>query len=319
MKDNSIWTYIGLLFVPSKRKEKLLTQLKNLRCVEHNKWHDDKNRCLKNCNFHEKNYTEIHYRFLHRSNARFRIAKRWIKFIINNGIDHGYISFNILGLNLSKMDLDLFGDKKGRHYTIYNRFFRSILKGSISYFYPNYEKVKISNIYHDKGGQQNHDYFPWHTMYKLSSSVDNLEFCCDTIEFIDSDHRKSKKAESHLIQLIDLILGATVINFHAQTQNKQQRKIGLIFKPALEIIIDRKKTTRGWYGKYYKIPKFTRKCAVSFFPKDHCEINKSSFQINLNGNLATMTSNKDNYYFNRRILLQDNSFLKLDEWIHKSK
>ena len=60
MKDNSIWTYIGLLFVPTKRKEKLLEQLRNLRCVEHSKWHDDKTKCPQNCNYHEKNNTEIY-------------------------------------------------------------------------------------------------------------------------------------------------------------------------------------------------------------------------------------------------------------------
>ncbi len=315
MKDNSIWTYIGLLFVPSKMKIKLLEFLSNLRCVEHNKWSHDKTKCPQNCNYHEKNFTEIHYQVLHRSNARYRIAKKWIEFIINKGIRNGYLSFNILGLNISKMNLNLFGDKKGRHYTIYNRFFRSILKGSISYFYNKYEKVIISKIYHDKGGQQYHQYFPWHAIYKLGQNINKLEISPDNIEFIDSDHRKSKLDESHLIQLIDLILGATVINFHVQTQNIQQRKIGLIFKPALEIIIDRKQKSSGWYGKYYSRSKFTRKCAVSFFPKVQCDVNSKNFHTNLNGNLTTLKPNENYYYFNRKILLQKDIFSKLDKWL----
>ncbi len=316
MRDNSIWTYIGLLFVPSKKKEKLLKLLKNLRCVENNKWYKDKSKCPQNCNYHEKNNTEIHYSALHRSNARFRISKRWIRFAITNGLRQGFLTFNILGLNHSKLNLDLFGDKKGSHYNIYNRFFRTNLEGSINYFYKKYEKIIINNIYHDRGGQQNHRYFPWHTIVKLGSNTNKIEFHSDKIKFLDSDHKKSKMEESHLIQFIDLILGATVINFHAQSQNKQKRKIGLIFQPALTTIIDRKQTPTGWYGKYYKTPTFTRKCAVSFFPKDNFDLEDEYSQINLNGNLATLKPNEKNFFHNREILLQDDSFTKLDRWLH---
>ena len=68
--------------------------------------------------------------------------------------------------------------------------------------------------------------------------------------------------------------------------------------------------------KYYNISKFTRKCAVSFFPKDHCDLNNINFQTNLNGNLTTQKPNENYYYFNRKILLQKDLFSKLDEWLY---
>lgn len=313
-EDNSDWTYIGLLFVPLKKKEELLKFLMDLRCIKYKKWHNDVAMCSQKCGYHEKNNTEIHYSALKRTNARYRIAKEWIEFIINKALPRGYLNFNILGLNLSKMNLKLFGEKKGSYYNIYNRFFRSIVKGSLNYFYKDYEKIIINKIYHDKGGQQNHRFFPWHLMYKLGSEIKRLEFNSNEVEFIDSDHRKSKMEESHFIQLIDLILGATLINLHGQSQNEEQRKIGLIFQPALKTIIDRKKSKSGWYGKYYK-SKFKHKCAISFFPDEKVNLDRKNTQNDLFGNLTRTVINEKYYYYNRKILLKGKEPPNLNKWL----
>jgi len=43
--DESIWMYLGALFVPLSKKDTLLSKLLNLRCIKHNSWHWDENNC----------------------------------------------------------------------------------------------------------------------------------------------------------------------------------------------------------------------------------------------------------------------------------
>lgn len=55
---------------------------------------------------------------------------------------------------------------------------------------------------------------------------------------------------------------------------------------------------------------------MSFFPKDLSIVDYETSQINLNGSLAPMKSYDDNFYFNRKLLLQKNKFSKLDKWFN---
>ncbi len=74
----------------------------------------------------------------------------WIKdFLIerNNLGNKGLVYFNILGLNLTNMDLECFGENRSRDLTIYNRFFRTALKGGAKYFFAEYDEIVVRNIY----------------------------------------------------------------------------------------------------------------------------------------------------------------------------
>ena len=314
--DNSKWAYIGALFVPLEKKEDLMLGLNNLRCINHKNWHQNEDDCPCKCNFHTRNNTEIHYSELDRTSARSKIAENWLNFLIDKALRKNFLNFNILGLNLSNMNLDLFGGLKGRDLNIYNRFFRSMIKGSLNYFYGKYDEITINNIYHDKGSQQNHKYFPWHIMYKLSSEMERIKFLSDKIIFINSDHRNSHQEESQLIQLIDLILGATVINLHDQSKKKAQRTIGLLFQPILKIILDRKKGNNAYYGHYYHDKRVTRKCGISFFPEKKLLLNESGDQIDLFGKLISDEVIQKFYYYQRDLLLKKN-LQTLDKWLKK--
>ncbi len=57
--DNSVWTYLGVLFVPKECKDYHLRMLNNLRCIQHQDWKT--NACPHNCGYHDKNNTVIHY------------------------------------------------------------------------------------------------------------------------------------------------------------------------------------------------------------------------------------------------------------------
>ncbi|HEC87590.1 MAG TPA: hypothetical protein ENI49_07000 [Thermoplasmatales archaeon] len=319
--DNSVWMYIGALFVPINFKDYCLTKLNNLRCVKYGNWHDEESECPQQCGFHEDNDTEIHYKNLHKSksDAGPKIAKNWInKFMIQESCQKHRkpVYLNILGLNLSNMNLELFGENKGRDLTIYNRFYRSVLKGGINYFFRDYRRITIRQIYHDKGSQETHELFSWHPIYRIGLESEKIKIERDEIEFIDSDHRKSGKKESHFIQLIDLILGATYVCLHNPSDRREKKEVGLAFKPALTVLLDRKKNPNNNYmeGSYYH-SNYYRTYQISFFPKKKMELDEIFNQLDVYGNQMTENMRiEDNFYYDRPILLTDPSQRDLTGW-----
>jgi hypothetical protein len=308
--DNSIWNYIGLLFVPVKKKEEVLKTLKNLRCIKNENWYDDNSNCPHRCGYHRKNNTEIHFNELDKQNARFRIAKRWINYVIRKGVFREDFYFNIIGINLTNLNLKLFGERSSkRDCNIYSRFFRSTFSGALNYLFKSFKKIVIKRIFHDIGPQQEHDYFPWHMMTKLDQNLENIKFKNPNIKFIDSDHRRSNLDESQYIQLIDLILGATLLNLHKQSKQNEQREVALIFKPSLKTLLSRKKINGEYYGygKYYN-SKYYRKCSISFFPKK--QIKKEKLERN-----DISLEKDDNFYFNREIILTQGKQTSLEKFL----
>ena len=104
--NNSTWIYLGALFVPVDSKESYLKLLNNLRCIEYQDWKCDQSACLHPCKYHDKNNTEIHYKKMRGSNARFRIAEKWIDLFLKRVQvgDNKKLYINLLGLNLFFMN-----------------------------------------------------------------------------------------------------------------------------------------------------------------------------------------------------------------------
>lgn len=314
--DHSHWMYIGILFVPLQIKNRLLAELLNKRCISHSSWVWKESECPFNCGFHDKNDTEIKYQTLHRLNARYRIARRWLQeFLIeeNNKNDRGLVFFNILGLNLKNMELESFGSDRNRDLTIYNRFFRTVLSGGVNFFFAEYEKKIIKKIYHDEGSQETHDYFPWHPGYKINMKFGEKLFIEDEkIEFVDSNHRryssKDLMEKSQLIQFIDLILGTVFCCLHNPTEKEEKRRIGMIMKPLLSRLLKNPLNARSSYHYY-------RKQSVSFFPRNKITSKDEDFQqIDLSGNLLQQDNIIDNFYTNRPILLESENQTRLDDF-----
>jgi hypothetical protein len=309
--DNSKWMYFGTLFVPSEKKESLLQQLNNLRCIKTNNWHPDISTCEDRCGYHDKNNTEIHYKELAESNARFRIAQNWIKFVRDERSPKTdrLFYFNILGLNLSAMNLEMFGERSS-DLTIYNRFYRTTILSGLKYFFKN-RKVVIQNIFHDKGSQEFHEYIPWHAIHKIDLTNENISIIPENIQFIDSDHRKSGIEESHLIQLTDILLGATYACLHNPSAELQKQKVGDLFKPALTCLLDRHESENGpMIGSYYK-SKFYRTGQVCFFPKNKFDMRTASLDVY---NFERRIGN-GKFYYDRQIQIADSSEVKLDRWL----
>jgi len=290
--DNSTWMYLIVLFVPQEFKENNLILLNNLRCKQYKNWNETVSTCPHQCGFHDKNDTEIHFRELHRSNARLQI--------------------------LSNMKLGLFGDDTDRDLTIYNRFYRTALKSGLSYFFNCYKKISITKIYHDRGSQELHKLFPWHSIKKINIDSGKVKIEEDEIVFIDSDHRISGRKESHFIQLADLILGATHTCLHNPSEKDQKKEIALAFMPALKTILDRKRSQKGDYmeGSYYK-SNYYRTQQVSFFPNKKMDVDEALNQLDVNGRIldnSVLTKREDCFYYDRPILLNSTSQSSLTRW-----
>jgi len=315
--DKSVWMYLGALFVPVTKKYELLNRLLNLRCVGYGSWHWDESDCPHKCGYHDRNNTEIHFKEIHRHRSKFEIAKRWLEFLIeeNNKNDLGLVYFYILGIELSKLNLERFGEDKGRDLNIYNRFFRTLISGGVKYFFGEYNSIVIGNIYHDKGSQEEHEYFPWYTPYRLNISEDNIRVINDEVIFVDSDHRNyptedgiDLSHESQFIQFIDLILGSIHCCLHASATRKEKIELALIIKPLLERLMNRPQNKNSSYH-YYK------KQQIQFFPRRM--ISEFSVKVVKQLDLVDSTSDikrlySDNFYTKRPIKLRDLSQSTLD-------
>jgi len=265
--------YLGALFVPTGYKTEVLKSLNNLRCIKNHHWNNSDSDCPEGCRYHEENNTEIHFKEIHRSSARYMIAKNWINFFDKEACQkHQKMLYcNIIGINLSNISYCEFGSGK-TELNIYNRFYRTLLMGGLNYFFKEYSSIVINSIFHDRGSQEYHEFFPWHPIQQTESKIDRLSIYCDEIKFIDSDHRKSKSEESHFIQFIDLILGATFSTIHNSSSNQRKKDVCDLFRPTLRRLLDREKNTNGqMIGDYYK-SNYYRTYQISFFPKNAHEI-----------------------------------------------
>lgn len=231
IEGNQHWAYIGLLIVPLDLENHLITTLCNLRCGNKNNkngWAD----CGMNCSYHEKNDKEIHYKESKSADV-YHIAKKWINFASRDG---NFTFFYILGLNLTNLDYSCFGSHcpSERFEIIYNRFFRSALSKSVKCYYHSYDSIIIENIFHDKSEIENHYYFPWHSIYRLEKEDPKISFGNEKIIFIDSNHQLSGSNKSHLIQYIDILMGAIFNALHWESKDEKKENLALTIHPLLQ-------------------------------------------------------------------------------------
>jgi hypothetical protein len=296
--------YLGALFVPIGYKTEVLGNLNDLRCIKNKKWNMQEFNCSNSCRFHKENNTEIHFKEIHKSNARFIIAKNWISFFSKEACQkHRKMLYcNILGINLSNISYSEFGSGGKTELNMYNRFYRTLLMSGLSYFFKDYTSIVINSIFHDRGCQEYHEFFPWHPIRKTESSIEKLSIFCDKIEFIDSDHRKSKTEESQFIQFIDVILGATFSGIHDSSNNPQKKEACKLFKPVLHKLLDRNKNTNGqMFGDYYQ-SNYYRTYQIAFFPKNKMTSEDVITYLDLEGNILKKEKlNEDNFYYSRVI------------------
>ncbi|WP_407374052.1 hypothetical protein [Methanobrevibacter sp.] len=178
---NKRYIGIGCLFVPTSFKYKLANKLISYRCLndaDNSKWLIDHNSCeiFKKGKCTEKNHInndcEIHYAKFRKgmSYSRKTISTKWIQMLVNNNkfcSEEEKIYFNILFLDLEKLDSKFFGEDKTNN-NIYNRFYKTTIVGPLKYFFKKYNHITIKEIFHDISDDKNsHEYFKWHTPFIL--------------------------------------------------------------------------------------------------------------------------------------------------------
>ena len=163
-----------------------------------------------------------------------------------------------MGIHVNKITWQLFGKRKDEQFeNAYTRFFRTLIKSSLNNFFKS-KKISVSTIFHDvEQSLKKHEYFDWNAIYKLNDEMENVSFMTDSVQFIDSNHRKEEvyDTESHFIQFVDLILGAFRQSFDKTSKREGSNEIALIFAPYLKNMM-----TNPFNKEYF------RKYAFSFFP-----------------------------------------------------
>jgi len=244
------WCYFGILIVPTNVEKIFLIDLlkKRFRINNLNEL-DKKNK------YFSKNNRKVHFHSL--DAETYHIAKRWYDYIRDlESCDKVY--FNILGINQNKLNLESFGNEK-LFERIYNRFFRTAIIYSIKKYFPK-KNIIIKNIFHERGEQERHEFFPWHTLYRINEDYKDINCHNKKIYFLDKNHEKNNRA--NFIQLIDIILGSVVNNFHNSTIGEHKNKLTEDFSGLVKRLVESPDNQNSRYCKDYY-----RRMNISFFPK----------------------------------------------------
>jgi hypothetical protein len=188
------WWYICIIMIPSHSVNDVISTLR-LSQEEHGYTH-------------EMSFADI--KGSARRSPKTAVAREWLR-LLKAGTGKT-VYWKILGIATHNLDFSSFGpghDSKGKYANVYNRFFRAAFLYCTNTYFGNYERIIITDIFHDtEGNLQHHQYFNWH----LPRVVQNkrIHFRNNRIRFIVSDHQKEKtyKPQSYLIQLADILVGS---------------------------------------------------------------------------------------------------------------
>jgi hypothetical protein len=215
-----------------------------------------------------KNNRIIHWVGIKDADSK-NIAKRWIDYILDPSKSGDKFYFYALGINVSKLNIENF-DTEDIFNSIYNHFFRSALLYALKTFFPN-KQIIVENIYHEIGQQEDHEYFPWHCIYKIETQEPNITFKCSEITFLPKSHRESEHGDkrSNLIQLCDLVLGMCVSLLHGINESKKsqyKKELLDLFLPLFREMIYEPENINSSY-------KYSGRVMIRFFPREKTKPN----------------------------------------------
>ncbi len=258
------WHYIGLIIEDIDCP--LLPEITKLRYC---------NNFDRTSPFYAKNDVPVHW-VSNSSADQKNVLTRWFSYICNPdqktwkfGNEFKLESslntfrFYLLGLNSTKLSDSEF-DSSDDFCSKYNRFFRTAVFSSLKFYFPNTEII-IKDIYHEEGPQENNEYFPWHSIYKINQdpliTVENKK-----ITFLPKNHQGDER--SNVIQLCDSILGASVNILHGvdkglRSQNKEE--LIDIYFPLFERLLHKPYNKNSSY-------KYFRRMAIDFFPREKTDL-----------------------------------------------
>ncbi|NJE42040.1 DUF3800 domain-containing protein [Thermococcus sp. GR6] len=317
--DDHEFLAIGILLIPEAKHDKIINDLLNLRCLNEKNTHgwywnyeDCPAKDICKPMYHKYNNVEIHYKKIKNHDSRFKIAKRWLRYVKSETIP-----FSILYINLTNLSAERFGQELW-HQNVYNRFFRTNLKFALRTFFFNgsYDKIVVNAIFHDMSeGLKKHSYFEIKNPKKVEKELNgNLlggkhVIMPDKVTFIESDHKKSdSKKESQLVQLTDLLLGVVTQNiFYTARNNNAKKELAMIIRPVIVDFFE-----NPYRGFYYKRN-------ISFFPKYPIQDAEFMFQ-DLEGSIRIETR-KNLFYRDISLKMpsvREKGQLSLESWFDKA-
>jgi hypothetical protein len=236
------WLYVGVLVIPESKCRTGLAILQG---------HRDRVGCD----------SEIHFTKLTSHGGKLRLAEAWLEEVLTD--QRNIFRFHILGINVLQIQRSAFGDmRSAQDRRIYTRFLRPAIIYPLKSFFPG--GVRVTRVFHDGGDLEHDPYFDWHTPWRIAKDQDSINFLVPEILFLNSDHRRESRfpAESHFIQLTDLIVGAVRQALDCPSGSQPAQLLGIRMLPLLERIMDpdRRTNPRSRYNH-------RNRCSVSFFPR----------------------------------------------------
>lgn len=278
------WIYIGVIIVPTKKENACIENLNKARFFKEFSPSNDLSKI--DNRYFKRNNRIVH--FTEMDADMYHIALRWHQYL-KHTCSKEELYFNILGICVDRLNEKNFPQKKFE--IIYNRFFRTaVVYPLLKYFSK--KKAIINEIFHEKGDQQFHKYFPWHSIWKIQKEEKwPIECKNETIKFLSKDHRENEKG--NLIQFIDVLLGVTRYAIHYDYKSLKYTKKGRkdfkeeltkVYFPLIERLI--KKPDNPNSRTY---PNYHKRFNISFFPKkklffdskdaDECDKFKKLFNL----------------------------------------
>lgn len=199
--------------------------------------------------------------------AKAEIARAWLNRVAN---EHDLWRFTILGIDTSKLVMSAFGDRlHDQRLNIYKRFYRSCLAFHVSSLSRRYDSVEVAKCYHDTEGRlEQDDWFSWHAPARITNEKANVNFRCQEVTFVHSDHRREQAnpSASHFIQLCDVLAGASRYVLEAHSCNEARDYACAPYTPLMERINCPKRCLN--VNSSYK---HVGRASVSYFPSRQLE------------------------------------------------
>jgi len=240
------WLYLGTLAIPEEKHGHALAALQAARQAA---GYD-----------REVHFSGLtNHSYAKQYNKKTLLARKWMELVLCDA--EKVFHFYVLGVNLSNLTPQAFG-RRGRHQpSIYNRFFRAAMLYVVKAYFGT--PVLVTAVFHDKGAMQHDKLFDWHSIWRIEDHEPGITFAQDRIDFIDSDHRREPlfPSESHFIQLIDVILGATTQCLDCTSGKDGCSEVAEVLLPLIERLTDPKRASnpKSKYG-------YVGRCSVAFFP-----------------------------------------------------
>jgi hypothetical protein len=244
-----LWTYIGVLIIPTKYRRRAQKALQTDR--------------ISAAYEGEVHFTELkNFSYAHRYNEKTLLARKWLERVLNDR--DKIFHFNLLGINLTNLQYDAFGRRpKQRRLAIYNRFLRPAILFPVQYFFSG-QGIQVTDLYHDQTELGQHEWFKRSVIAAINESRAPVHFFNTyRIQFIDSDHRKERylPRESHFMQLCDVLTGATTQVLDDRTGKDGCNELAEIICPLVACLADetRHKRPGGAFHHAHRL-------YMSFFP-----------------------------------------------------